>query len=105
VLPSKKEGSCAPLAVTEAMAFGKPVIIPYNIDPFSEAIRPGVTGVIVPDNSPENLANAIIDLALNPRKRKLIGIRAMEEANKKFDIKNTVSKYLKLYSKLAHQKV
>ena len=105
VLPSKKEGSCAPLAVIEAMAFGKPVIIPYNIDPFSETIRQGVTGVIIPDNSPESLANAIIDLALNPRKRALIGARAMEEANKRFDIKNTVNKYLKLYSKLAHQKV
>jgi len=103
VLPSKKEGQ--PLAVIEAMAFGKPVIIPYNIDHFSETIRQGVTGVIIPDNSPESLANAIIDLALNPRKRALIGARAMEEANKRFDIKNTVNKYLKLYSKLAHQKV
>ena len=94
VLPSMIEG--LPLAIIEAMACGKPVIA-TNIKPFSEIIRDGVTGILVPVCSPERIAEAIIYLALNPEKRKEMGKKARETVREKFSLERMVEDTEKVY--------
>ena len=57
VLPSLYEG--LPLSVLEAMAAAKPVVA-TAIDGTTEAVVPGVTGLLVPPADPARLAGAIL---------------------------------------------
>jgi glycosyltransferase involved in cell wall biosynthesis len=61
--PAVREGWS--LAVTESNAMGTPVIA-YNVPGLRDSVRHGVTGILVKDNSPENLASAALSL-LNDR--------------------------------------
>jgi len=57
-----------------AYVFGKPVVV-TNVGSLSEAVRPGVTGLIVPPRDPRALADAIVSLLSDPER-----LRAMSEA-------------------------
>ena len=94
VLPSLIEGH--PITLIEAMACGKPVIA-TNIGPFPEIIKDGETGILIPVHSPIHLANAIIDLAKDGKKRLNMGEKARKEVENRFDIKKIASDYLKVY--------
>jgi glycosyltransferase involved in cell wall biosynthesis len=94
VLPSIVEAFG--IALIEAMACGKPVIA-TNVGPFPEIIKDGETGVLIPVHSPPSLADAVISLARNPEKRMLIGKKAKEEVENRFDIRKIANDYLKIY--------
>lgn len=70
VLPSIVEAFG--IALIEAMACGKPVIA-TRVGPFPEIIKNGETGILVPAHSPSDLADAIINLAQDPKKECLLG--------------------------------
>ncbi len=95
VLPSSVEGH--PITIIEAMSCGKPIIA-TNIETFTEIIENGKNGILVPLHSYNKLADAIIELLLNKKKRRIIGENAKENASEIFDIKNTASKYLDIYN-------
>jgi len=97
VLPSLVEGH--PVATIEAMAYGKPVIA-TNLGPFPEIIKDGVTGVLVPPHSPDDLSNAIIELAINDKKRKEMGEKARRDVETRFDINKVSNDYLNIYKEL-----
>ena len=56
------------LTVTEAKILHKPIVT-TDAGVMSEQIQTGLNGIIVPDNSPETLANAIGKLIDDPRMR------------------------------------
>lgn len=101
VLPSISEGH--PIAVIEAMACGKPVIA-TNVGPFPEIIRDGETGLLVPLHSPDDLADAIIGLAFDEKKRLEMGTKAKEYVTERFSINKTADDYLEIYERLINRK-
>lgn len=74
------DGSCR--AVREAMAMGKPVIAARR-GLLPELVRDGETGLIV-DDTPENLAAAMVRLATDPDLRARLGRAAREDALRRF---------------------
>lgn len=66
-----KEG--LPNTILEAMSFGLPVIS-TNHEGIPEAVEHSVTGYIVEEGDIDQMADYILDLAANPRKRKEMGI-------------------------------
>lgn len=97
VLPSAIEGH--PITVIEAMACSKPVIA-TSVGPFPEIIRAGETGLLVPLHAPNELADAIIELALDEEKRKEMGVKAKDYATERFSINKTADEYLEIYERL-----
>jgi glycosyltransferase involved in cell wall biosynthesis len=59
LMPSVREGWG--LVVTEANAMGTPVVA-YNVPGLRDSVIDGETGVLVKDNSPQNLAHRTISL-------------------------------------------
>lgn len=105
VLTSLEDGM--PLALMEAMAAGKPVVVP-RCGSFPEVVRPSY-GVLVPPGSPNTLSDAISDLLLNEQKRLRLGKLAKEYAVKHFDARLMAERTEELYrrvwqSKAAHGK-
>jgi len=101
LLPSIIEGH--PISLIEAMACGKPVIA-TDSGPFSEIVRNGETGILVPVHSPDCLADGIIDLALDDERRREIGKKARENVENRFDINKIADDYLEIYALLNKKK-
>ena len=87
-----------PYAVIEAMMSGKPVVA-TDVGGVSEAL--GDTGVLVPPQSPPDLAKAIIQLLDAPAWRQELGTQARERALSLFTLRRSLSNYLKTYIQLA----
>lgn len=87
-----------PLAVIEAMACEKPVII--SDLPILKEFATNNNSVIIPKRNKDALVQAILDLYNNPAKREEIGKNARKYALENFDIKNIAEIYNKIYEKL-----
>ena len=66
VQPSRSEGFCT--TTIEAKIIGKPVVA-TDVNGMREQFEDGVTGIIVPIESPEALCEAVSDLLEHPEKR------------------------------------
>lgn len=87
-----------PLAVVEAMACEKPVII--SDLPILSEMSNGRNSVIIPRGNTEALKNAIFDLYDRPEKRKEIGQNARKFVEENFDITKIAKIYKQIYEKL-----
>ncbi len=76
------DGSCR--AVREAMAMGKPVIAARR-GMLPEIVADGETGRVV-DDTPENLAEAIVGLCRDPALRRRMGLAARAAAERRFSL-------------------
>ncbi|CAN5171382.1 glycosyltransferase [soil metagenome] len=97
VLPSHQEGFSN--ALIEAMASGLPVIataVGGNVD----AIVDGESGQLVALRAPEQLGAAILQLALDPERRKSYGAAARQRVERVFSFEICVSRYENLYRQL-----
>ena len=65
------------------MAHRKPVVGP-NVGAPAEFIQPGVHGLLVDPLSPEQVANALIDLLQNPQRGKEMGQAGCQWVNEQF---------------------
>jgi glycosyltransferase involved in cell wall biosynthesis len=72
----------ASLVVLETMAMGIPVICFSPTGGPSEEV--GEAGVVIPEISPNRMADAIVDLAQSPQKRRAIGVACSERAREQF---------------------
>ena len=99
VVPSLQEGWG--LAVTEAMATGKPVI-GTKVGGISDQIIDGYNGSLVPPRDPEAIAQKILELAENPEKTKEMGKKARQLAEEKFNIEIRTKMIITLYKELLH---
>jgi glycosyltransferase involved in cell wall biosynthesis len=75
-------------ALREAMAMGKPVIV-ANRGMLPELVENGVSGLVVND-TPEELANAVLQLLRHPELRETLGKAAYEKAHQDFQLDRQV---------------
>jgi glycosyltransferase involved in cell wall biosynthesis len=100
VVGSRSEG--LPLMVVEASALGVPTVAP-NIGGIDEAIRDGVTGILVSPGSAEELARGAIALLEDYGQRHAMGMRAVDYVLDRFDARRQTDRLLDLYElELAH---
>lgn len=94
------DGSCR--AVREAMAMGKPVIVARR-GMLPEIVEDGISGLVVED-TPENLAHAIITLVKDVSLRKKMGEAARKRMEEEFNLKMQLAKIEDVYKKVREYK-
>jgi glycosyltransferase involved in cell wall biosynthesis len=97
VLPSLSES--LPNALMEAMSAGRPAIA-SAVGGCSELIEHGQTGMLVPPQDPEALAQQIVQLLEAPELREKLGQAARKRAESDFDIKKAVQSLETIYDEL-----
>lgn len=103
ILSSLWEG--LPNVILEAMASGLPVVA-TRVEGTSELVIEGRTGLLVPAQSPQDLAVAIEDILSNPAQATSIGRSGRERAAAEFSWDKMVAGYCELYcSLIANQPV
>ncbi|MHA1386530.1 MAG: glycosyltransferase, partial [Candidatus Helarchaeota archaeon] len=83
----------------EAMSLGKPVIS-SNVGGQAEAIEDGKTGLLVPPNNVNKLADAILKLINNEELRTSLGLEGEKIVKNKFNLDISVKKHIELYKKV-----
>lgn len=94
VLASRREGISN--TILEAMASGLPVIATAT-GGNNELVLPEVNGDLVPCQQPDALADAILELALDPHLRKRSGLASRKRALAEYSLENMVDQYRSLY--------
>ena len=79
-----------PTVLLEAMSMRVPVVS-TDLTGVPEIITPGATGLIVPQNDPGALADALARLLGNANLREQMGDAARAEVARKFDLQNNVA--------------
>jgi glycosyltransferase involved in cell wall biosynthesis len=86
------------VAVLEASACGRPIVA-SNIGGLREVVVPGVTGLLVPPDSPREAAEAIERLIENPTLRSELGLNGRRWVEEKYDWKKNVREMMEVYEK------
>lgn len=94
ILPSHSEG--LPVSILEAMAMELPVIA-TNVGGIPEIVVDGETGILIEPNKPDELANALLDLLNNPKRRYYFGKSGRKRVEDKFNINRMISNIENLY--------
>ena len=94
VLTSRKEGTST--AIMEAMATELPIIA-TRVGGTPELISDGENGILVPARDPESLSKAIIEIATNKDRAKVIARNARSTFEKKYRIKRMNKEYQQLF--------
>jgi len=97
VLPSRSEGFSN--AIVEAMAASLPVVA-TNVGGNAEAVRHGVTGLIVPTEDSSALATAISQLLSDPAKAKAMGTAGKQRVAERFTTDAMMTQTTTAYRKL-----
>ena len=84
--------------VIEAVCTGRPVIA-TNVGGIPEVVKDGITGILIPPNSPEILAEKILSLLKNPEILKIMSRNTVEGMIYKFDIYRSVESIINLYQR------
>jgi glycosyltransferase involved in cell wall biosynthesis len=100
-LPSWGEGQ--PVAPTEAMACGLPVVL-TDVRGCREEVIEGVNGFLVPPRNPQALADALEKLLKDDEMRRKMGEKA-EKIAVKYDIKALLDFQVKIYKQLLFSNV
>jgi glycosyltransferase involved in cell wall biosynthesis len=95
ILPSRRESFG--LVLAEAMASSLPVIS-TTAGAIPEVVENGVTGILVPPEDPEKLANAVIHLLDDSEKMKLMGLMGKERVEKYFTWNKVVIRAIDCYN-------
>ena len=96
ILPSYNEG--LPIAVLEAMAYGKPVIS-TTVGGIPEVISQGINGFLIRPGDTKSLTSAIKNLINNPEKINSMGLES-KKAVKPFFPESVFSQLNRIYSSL-----
>jgi glycosyltransferase involved in cell wall biosynthesis len=98
VLPTR--GDCLPVAITEAMAAGLP-IISTRVGAIEEAVSEGENGYLIPPDD-ENALTCILErLANSPEIRNTLGTNSRKRAEKYFDASKNGRRLLEVCKKLS----
>lgn len=92
------------VAVLEAMACGKPVIV-SNVGGLPEIVENGKTGFIVPPRDPQKIAEAIEKLILNKELMAEMGRAGRNRVKKFYEWKSCVEQMCNIYAQIQNNKV
>jgi len=101
VLSSLREGFG--IAAAEAMAMGKPVVA-TTVGGIPEVVADGQTGILVPPQSPDALAAAIVKLLRDERLRNRMGEAGRKRAEEHFSSQAMVRRFEEIYEGLWQRK-
>jgi len=90
------------VAVVEAMACGKPVVV-SNVGGLPEIVENNVTGFVVPPRDVKEAAKAIEKLVLDDKLRTQMGKAGMRRVKKLYDWNENVKQMIELYEKVLKQ--
>ena len=93
-----------PISVVEAMAAGLPVAAPAVGD-IAQMVAPQNVDFITPPSDPDALGWALAALSLNPELRKSIGAANREKARTRFDQKQMIETYRRLYASAMRREI
>lgn len=94
VLSSHEEG--LPISLLEAMAAGRPAVA-TSVGCIPDLLRNGAAGVLVPPHSPEELADAILNLLSDSSARAAYAQAGRREVEARFSLKKMLQCYEALY--------
>lgn len=100
-LPSYREGM--PKALLEAAAAGCSVVT-TDVTGCREAVEVGVTGDLVPVRNIDALANTLLSLMKNEKRRHAYGVYGQERARALFSVKSVVRRTVNIYGELLNEK-
>jgi glycosyltransferase involved in cell wall biosynthesis len=93
-MPSRSEG--LGVAVLEAMAMGNPVVA-SDVGGLRDSVLQGETGLRVPADDPEALAEALLALLQSPERARQMGAAGRARALEQYDRPRVVDHILDLY--------
>jgi glycosyltransferase involved in cell wall biosynthesis len=96
-LPSRREG--LPKSLVEAAAAGRAVVT-TDVPGCRDAIEPGITGLLVPVDDPEALADALQFLIENPAVRKKMGQAGRKLAEREYSVEIIAAAHMEIYRQL-----
>ena len=96
VLPSTSRLEAFGIAALECMASGRPVVV-SDIPGVSEVLEPGSTGLVAEPLDPEDLAEKIRAVALDPELSGSMGKAARERVLEHFTLPRVVDRLLEVY--------
>jgi glycosyltransferase involved in cell wall biosynthesis len=88
-----------PRAAVQALLMERPVVS-FDIDGAPEVVHPGQTGLLVPLNDLQRLADAILELAADPSLRHRFGGTGRQLCLRRFDHRTMVDSIERLYHEL-----
>ncbi len=94
ILSSISEG--VPLALLEAMACGLPAVT-TDVGGLPEVVVPGETGWLVPPQSPDALAEAVLGIQHAPEALDRMGKAARRRVEDQFNLRKVVAQYEQVY--------
>ena len=95
--PSRSEGLA--LAILEAASAGLPSVA-SRVGGIPESVADGRTGVLVPPESPEALADTLVDMFENPERRSVMGEAGRSRVAAEFDLGRQTVELLRIYEAL-----
>jgi glycosyltransferase involved in cell wall biosynthesis len=84
VSPSLNERACLGLAVAEAMATARPVVV-TDVGGGPELVKHEVNGLLVPPGDPAALAEAVLALTRDEERRRRMAASGLDVARRGFD--------------------
>lgn len=75
-----------------------------NVEPYTDTVKDGETGIIVEDNSPDNWYEAMRLLILDENLRENIARNCYEDVNKHWLLQDNFTKWFEVYSSLVENK-
>jgi len=91
-----------PLSIREAMVASLPVLA-TDVGGISEAVEDGRSGILVPPNDPQALAEGIVRMASDAERRRLMGRRGHEIYREKFDYDHWIHRTVEVMSQVREQ--
>jgi glycosyltransferase involved in cell wall biosynthesis len=85
-------------ALVEAMACGKPVVS-TSTGSIPEIVKDGATGILVKQNDPDALRDALEELVLDAKKRKTLGMNGREWVLQRFEANKIAKQLADIYGK------
>jgi glycosyltransferase involved in cell wall biosynthesis len=85
-----------PMVMLEAMALGV-VVVSRKVGGVPEVIRDGITGILVPSDSPEELGRACMSVFADPYARANLAKAARDEVHRQYSADVNAESMLKLY--------
>jgi glycosyltransferase involved in cell wall biosynthesis len=103
VLPANLRAEAFGTVLLEAMAAGLPCITTELGTGTSYVVQHGITGLVVPPNSPADLAQAINHLAGDPYLRRQMGAAGRARVQSHFTLEKMVARVMQIYDQALHE--